>query len=72
MVVTAWNNGGLYQGEGSLYREDGTIIYKGSFDKGLYHGIGQLYDEGGLLIYEGQWQNGEMLPQSEAGTVNSD
>ena len=67
----AWLTG-LYQGEGSLYREDGTIIYKGSFDKGLYHGIGQLYDEGGLLIYEGQWQNGEMLPQSEAGTVNSD
>jgi len=48
-----------YHGKGTLYDEEGRIIYEGEFKKGKYDGKGILYYPDGSVMYEGGFSRGE-------------
>ena len=60
-----------FSGNGKVYREDGTLIYKGEMSRGTSNGIGEVYDENGDLVYRGNFQNnmysgeGEMFGKNQ-------
>lgn len=46
-------SGGLAEGNGVLYGQDGGVVYEGAFSANRYEGQGRLYFSGGELQYEG-------------------
>ena len=50
---------GVYEGEGSLYRGDGTLCYEGSWRRGVMHGAGVMYAPNGKDVeYRGGFADG--------------
>lgn len=49
---------GAVEGEGSLFRKDGTLLYAGEFEKNQYQGEGTLYRRNGTKSYSGSFQAG--------------
>lgn len=54
---------GQYNGQGTLYNDDGSKLYVGSFKYGQYDGQGTLYNDDGSVKYAGKWTNGEQQEQ---------
>ncbi len=53
--------GGQWNGEGTLYYEDGqTIRYQGGFLNGEYHGKGTKYHPNGQMEVEGEFNRGKL------------
>jgi hypothetical protein len=50
----------MYNGSGTLYAADGTVLYDGGFMDNLYSGQGNLYFESGSLHYAGMFDQGKM------------
>lgn len=46
---------GAAQGEGILYRPDGSVVYEGEFRKNYFEGLGKKYYENSILKYEGSF-----------------
>ena len=51
----------LYEGEGKLYREDGTEEYEGTFFAGMKEGHGKLVDGGNNAVYDGNFSADEIV-----------
>ncbi|MCD8069031.1 MAG: hypothetical protein LUE87_09115, partial [Lachnospiraceae bacterium] len=47
-----------YQGTGTRYYDDGTLMYTGDFEDNEFSGSGKLYRENGTLEYEGEFSAG--------------
>ena len=52
---------GMFQGSGTLYRDNFTIIYAGEFEYNAFNGIGTLYDQNGNIIHKGDFINGKEI-----------
>ena len=56
MKMVPKNVAGNWTGEGTKYREDGSIIYKGTYKEGKPEGQGISYFKNGSIRYEGGWK----------------
>lgn len=50
---------GIWNGKGTLYNQDRSIVYHGGFKNGAYHGTGILFSPTtGKKVFEGRFQDG--------------
>ena len=59
--IGALNENNDYTEFGTLYYDDGTTHYEGSFMNGKAHGNGRLFSESGLLVCDGQFSEGDFI-----------
>ena len=51
----------LFEGEGNLYRENGTKQYEGSFENGEEEGTGTLYNAAESPVFTGSFHRGQIV-----------
>ena len=57
IAYTGQVKGGYAEGNGELFREDGGLVYSGTFSKNKYHGTGTQYYPSGQVKYTGEFED---------------
>ena len=62
----------IYEGTGTLYRQNGSKMYSGGFSEGIKEGDGILYDNGSMEIFMGNFSNDEIMYSDLVGKSTED